>query len=381
MEHFVIAALVLLSVVVLLLLVLILRTEHSGRNTEMKLLERLNSIQNQYYEHSNSLLVSIEERMRSMSEKNRVELEKMRSLLDKELNQHLSSRLHESFSQVTKSLEGVQRGLGEMNAIAKDTKALRDILGNVKNRGIFGEILLGRLLSDILAPHQYVENLALGRGKFVEYAVKLPGKTDEPVYLPIDSKFPMESYRRIVDAKENVELASARKELYRAVKEFAKQIAAYIQIPKTTDFALMFLPTEGLYAEVLQNFELVEEVRDKYSVLIVSATTLSGFLASLQSGFKTLAIEKKSQEVWNILSAVKREFKQFEATLLKAKMQMEFAENTMEDLLAKKISRMNKVLRQVELPDEESANGIFGEDVDGESDGVQDECTDDALCV
>lgn len=361
MEHFVIAALVLLCVVVLLLLILILRIEHGGRNTEMKLLERLNSIQNQYYEHSRSFFSSLEDRMRSMSEKNRIELEEMRSLLDKELNQRLSSRLHDSFSQVTKSLESVQRGLGEMSAIAKDTKALRDVLTNVKNRGVFGEILLGRLLSDILAPHQYVENLSLSRNKFVEYAVKLPGKADESVYLPIDSKFPMESYRRIVDAKDNRELELARNELYKAVREFAKQIAAYIQIPQTTDFALMFLPTEGLYAEVLQNFDLVEEVRDKHSVLIVGATTLSGFLASLQSGFKTLAIEKKSREVWDILSAVKREFRQFEGILQKAKTQMEQAEATVEDLLVKKISRMNKALRHVEIPDEEKSTDIFAE--------------------
>lgn len=353
MEELLIAAVVLLSVVVLLLFLLILRSGNSGRNIEMKLLERLNSIQRENDEHRAAVVDALDSKVQSMSEKNRSELAEMRSLLDRELNQHLSSRLHESFSQVAKGLESVQRGIGEMSAIAKDTKALRDILTNVKNRGVFGEILLGKLLSDMLAPNQYVENLTIGYNKTVEFAVKLPGNSSESVFLPIDSKFPIESYIRIVDAEDKVKLEEARKDLYKAIREFAKQIAEYICVPKTTNFALMFLPTEGLYAEAVRNASLVEEVREKYSVIIVGATTLSGFLTSLLVGFQTLAIEQRSMEVWEILSAVKREFLSFETVLQRAKSQMETAEKTIDTLLTTRMRQMHKALREIELPETE----------------------------
>lgn len=353
MENMVIAEIVLLSFTVLLLIILVFRSKDNGRNVEIKLLERLNHIQSENRESRTDLLHSLEARMQSMSERNQREIGEMRILLDRELNQHLSSRLNESFARVAQSIESIQRGLGEMSAIAKDTKALRDVLTNVKNRGVFGEVLLGKLLSDMLAPHQYVENLSFGNNKIVEFAVKLPGISEETVYLPIDSKFPAESYQRIIHAEDRAQLESARKELYKAVKEFAKQIAEYIRVPKTTNFALMFLPTEGLYSEVARNYALMEEVRNQYSVIIVGATTLSGFLTSLLVGFKTFAIEKKSKEVWDILSVVKREFSQFESTLQKARAQMDKAETLMDELLSNRIRRMNRALRNIELPDED----------------------------
>ncbi len=277
----------------------------------------------------------------------------MQNVVDEKLQKTLEARLSQSFELVSKQLESVGQGLGEMRALAADTKSLKNALTNVKERGTYGEVRLEKLLSDILAPSQYEMNVEIMGGKRVEFVVKLPGNGDIPLLLPIDSKFPIEDYNRLLDAEDKQTIDEARRSLMSKIRSFAKDIHdKYIVPPKTTDFALMFLPTEGLYAEVIQNVALFEELRDKYKVTAVGATTLSAFLSSLQMGFKTLAIEQKSQEVWDKLRSVKAEFVKFETILDKARKQIQTADNTLSEIVEKRTKAINRALRDIEeLPE------------------------------
>lgn len=317
--------------------------------------ERLHSVQKSNFDSSMRLTDTFEKinetferNMSMLREGNERKLEEMRILVDKELQQTLTARLGESFGNVAASLENVQKGLGEMQNLAKDARDLKNVLTNVKTRGGFGEVLLGTLLEDILAPSQFVENVEISPGKRVEFAVKLPGNQDAPVLLPIDSKFPAESYRRLMEAENKEQIESARRELYRAVHEFARQIEEYILPPRTTNFALMFLPTEGLYAEVVKNDQLFEVLRRKHRIIVVGATTLSALLSSLLVGFKTLAIEKRSEEVWSVLAGVKREFEKFGSSLERAKHQLSTAEKTLDMIYTTRMNRMMRALNRVE---------------------------------
>ena len=236
-----------------------------------------------------------------------------------------------------------------MKALAADAKSLKNALTNVKERGTYGEVRLEKLLSDILAPNQYEMNAEIASGKRVEFAIKLPGNDDIPLLLPIDSKFPIEDYNRLLDAEDKQAIDDARRSLTAKIRFFAKDIHdKYIAPPKTTDFALMFLPTEGLYAEVVQNVALFEELRDKYKITAVGATTLSAFLASLQMGFKTLAIEQRSLEVWDTLRAVKSEFIKFGNMLDKAQKQLQTADKTLTEIVGRRTRAINRTLRGVE---------------------------------
>ena len=209
---------------------------------------------------------------------------------------------------------------------------------------------LERLLEDILAPSQYDANVEIANGKRVEFVIRLPGSGDAPLLLPIDSKFPIEDYNRLLDAEDKASIDEARKSLAAKIRVFAKDIHdKYIVPPLTTDFALMFLPTEGLYAEVVQNAALFEELRDKYKVTVVGATTLSAFLSSLQMGFKTLAIEHRSQEVWDTLRTVKKQFGEFETLLSQAHKQLQTVDNTIEKLVGTRARAINRALREVEV--------------------------------
>jgi DNA recombination protein RmuC len=243
----------------------------------------------------------------------------------------------------------VQQGLGEMKNLAADAKSLKNALTNVKERGTYGEVRLEKLLSDILTVNQYIMNAEISDNKRVEFAIKLPGAGETPLLLPIDSKFPIEDYNRLIDAEDKQTIDEARKSLAVKIRQFAKDIHdKYIVPPKTTDFALMFLPTEGLYAEVVQNAALFEELREKYKVTAVGATTLSAFLSSLQMGFKTLAIEQRSQEVWDTLRVVKNEFVKFETLLDKAHKQLQTADKTLEEIVGKRTRAINRTLRGVD---------------------------------
>jgi DNA recombination protein RmuC len=327
---------------------------------------RLSFISRGNAENIEKLTAALEARMKSLQESNERRLEQMQNTVDEKLQKTLETRLTQSFELVSKQLDSVQQGLGEMKNLAADAKSLKNALINVKERGTYGEVRLERLLSDILAPGQYDMNAEIAGGKRVEFVVKLPGNGDTPLLLPIDSKFPIEDYNRLLDAQDKPAIDEARRSLAAKIRTFAKDIHdKYIAPPKTTDFALMFLPTEGLYAEVVQNAALFEEIRDKYHVTAIGATTLSAFLASLQMGFKTLAIEQRSQEVWDTLRAVKKTFGEFEAVLNQAHKQLQTVDSTIEKIVGTRTRAINKALRNVEeLEETDHPQQLIGVDGD-----------------
>jgi DNA recombination protein RmuC len=331
-----------------------LQSSREEQNKQLKIFgeqldERLSSLQRANAESIEKINTTLEAKMKSLQESNEKRLEQMQGVVDEKLQKTLETRLTQSFELVSKQLDSVQQGLGEMKSLAADTKSLKNALTNVKERGTYGEVRLERLLEDIMAPSQYETNVEIQSGKRVEFVINLPGNGDTPLMLPIDSKFPIEDYTRLLDAEDKATIDECRKSLAAKIRIFAKDIHdKYIVPPKTTDFALMFLPTEGLYAEVVQNVALFEELRDKYKVTAVGATTLSAFLASLQMGFKTLAIEQRSQEVWDTLRSVKKQFGEFETVLTQAHKQLQTADNTIETLVGRRTRAINRALRGVE---------------------------------
>ena len=329
---------------------------------------RLSSIQRGNTENIEKVNATLEIKIKSLQESNEKRLEQMQNVVDEKLQKTLETRLTQSFELVSRQLDSVQQGLGEMKNLAADAKSLKNALTNVKERGTYGEVRLEKLLADILAPSQYEMNVEIGNNKRVEFAIKLPGSGDTPLLLPIDSKFPIEDYNRMLDAGDKQAIDDARKSLAQKIRTFAKDIYdKYIAPPKTTDFALMFLPTEGLYAEVVQNAALFEELRDKYKVTAIGATTLSAFLASLQMGFKTLAIEQRSQEVCDTLRAVKAEFNRFGDTLDKAHKQIQTVDNTLEEIVGKRTRAINRTLRTLEEHNESNSQLLI-EDAEAEND-------------
>ena len=305
----------------------------------------------------------VDSRLKLIQEDNARKLEQMRATVDEKLHDTLEKRLGESFKLVSERLELVQRGLGEMQTLANGVGDLKKVLTNVKTRGTFGEIQLGSLLEQILAPGQYESNVETRRqsGQRVEFALKLPGRDGTPeglVWLPLDAKFPQEDYLRLVEAQEAADLAAAtdaRKQLDRSVREMAKTIRdKYLDPPHTTDFGVMFLPTEGLYAEVLRLPGLFEALQRDYKVMVAGPTTLAALLNSLQMGFRTLAIEKRSAEVWNLLGAVRTEFSKFGTILDKTRKKLVEASNHI-DLAATRTRVIERKLRDVQdIPHQES---------------------------
>lgn len=301
-------------------------------------------------------------------EENQKQLNEIRGVVDEKLQKTLESRLSASFKQVSERLEEVYRGLGEMQSLATGVGDLKKVLMNVKTRGNFGEYQLGAILAQILSPEQYEENIATipGSQNRVEYAVKLPGKADgAPVYLPIDSKFPMDAYLNLTEAQESGEearITAASREFVSRIKGFAKDVAEkYVSPPDTTDFAILFLPTEGLYAEVIRA-GLLEELQQKYKVNIAGPTTMAALLNSLQMGFKTLAIQKRSSEVWEVLSAVRTEFEKFEKTLTATQTRLNQANRELDQLVGTRTRAINRRLRGIStLTEEESARVLLNE--------------------
>ena len=298
---------------------------------------------------------TLENKISSLQDSNEKRLEKMQNVVDEKLQKTLNERLSQSFEQVGNQLNSVQQGLGEMKSLAEDAKSLKNALINVKERGTYGEVRLEKLLSDILAPSQYVANVQIKAKEgaqpatWVEFAVKFPGHNDVPTLLPIDSKFPIEDYNRLLDANDKPAIEDARRGLYLKFRSFAKEIGEkYIAVPKTTDFALMFLPTEGLYAELVQNASLFEELRTKYKITAVGPSTLSAFLGSMQVGFKTLAIEKRSQEVWDTLGKVKEEFGKFGGMLEQAHKRIKATDKDFEEILGPRTRAIQRSLKGVE---------------------------------
>ncbi|MBW2247436.1 MAG: DNA recombination protein RmuC, partial [Deltaproteobacteria bacterium] len=298
-----------------------------------------------------------------LQESNEKKLDQMRETVDEKLQTTLEKRLGQSFKLVSERLEAVQHGLGEMQNLATGVGDLKRVLTNVKARGTWGEVQLGALLEQILTPDQYDKNVRIRADsqERVEYAIRLPGQDDNPescVWMPIDSKFPQEDYLRLVEAADTADgdaVQKATAALLRSVHSSAKEIRdKYLNPPATTDFAIMFLPTEGLYAEVLRQPGQVEKIQQDYRIVVAGPTTLSAILSSLRIGFRTLAIEKRSSEVWKVLAAVKTEFGKFGHILKTVKRQLNTASNTI-DQTGVRTRVMERKLRTVqELPSEES---------------------------
>ncbi len=280
----------------------------------------------------------MENRLRAIEAMNEKKLEEMRVTVDEKLQGTLEKRLGESFKQVSERLEMVHKGLGEMQTLAVGVGDLKKVMSNVKTRGTWGEVQLGALLEQVLTPEQYEKNVAVsGTAERVEFAVKLPGQETggAPVWLPIDAKFPLEDYQRLVEASEIADAAGVEKaiqELEKRVWTFAKSIRdKYVSPPKTTDFGLLFLPTEGLYAEIMRRTGFVEKVQLELRVILAGPSTLLALLNSLQMGFRTLAIQKRSGEVWELLSVVKGEFLKYHQVLGKVREKLDQASKTIDD--------------------------------------------------
>jgi DNA recombination protein RmuC len=311
---------------------------------------------------------TLETRMRDLQDDNGKRLEQMRQTVDEKLHATLETRLSESFRQVSERLEKVHQGLGEMQQLAVGVGDLKRVLTNVKTRGTWGEVQLAMLLEQVLTPDQYSANVETipGTGARVEFAIRLPGQGDgPPLWLPVDAKFPKEQYERLLDAAEHADadgVAQAGKELERAVRQEARTICEkYVAPPHTTDFAILFLPTEGLYAEVLRRPGLADDLQRHLRVTIAGPSTLSALLGSLQLGFRTLALEKRSSEVWQVLGAVKTEFGKFGDVLATTRQTLERAARSIES--AETRSRvMARKLKSVEALPDDAAQQLLGPD-------------------
>jgi DNA recombination protein RmuC len=297
---------------------------------------------------------NVDSRLKELREENTLQIEKMRATVDEKLQGTLEKRLSESFKLVSERLEQVHQGLGAMQQLASDVGGLQKVLANVKTRGGWGEVQLGSLLEQVLTSDQFARNVKAREdsSEHVEFAIKLPGdENGAPVWLPIDAKFPMEDYQRLIAAQDKGDVTAieeAMKGLETQLRKSAKDICAkYINPPRTTDFALMFLPTEGLYAEAIRRVGLVEQVQRECRVVFAGPTTLAALLNSLQMGFRTLAIQKSSSEVWNLLAAVKHEFGKFGEALSKVKDKLDQAASDM-DKVAVRSRAITKKLRDVE---------------------------------
>lgn len=304
-------------------------------------------------------------------------LDEMRIMVEEKLQKTLNERIGQSFELVRSQLENVQKGLGEMKNLAEDVGGLKKVLGNVKTRGTFGEIQLAALLEQMLSPEQYEANVKTRKNatEFVEFAIKLPGKDNgrDVVYLPIDAKFPKDVYEQYMDAYEEgdtTRIESTSKQLEITIKRMAKDIhEKYVEPPYTTDFAIMFLPFESIYAEVIRRTSLVETLQKDYKIVVTGPTTLGAILNSLQMGFRTLAIQKRTSEVWGVLGAVKTEFGKFGGMLEKVQKNLQNAGDQLEEVMGKRTRAIERKLRQVEaLPTEESKKMLTLNDFTDEED-------------
>lgn len=404
-----IAIFVLLAIVLILQIILLVKPQRQGedlkpilddkqklmtdeiRRTEHALTENTSQLRvgfSQYYaqmlkeqsENNQKLLLAmsdqtekinktLSESVLKLQESNEKKLEQMRETVDEKLSSTLSKRLDESFKTVGEQLKNVYESLGEMKNLAGDVNNLQRVLTNVKARGTFAEVQLGNILEQTLTADQFERNVSTkGNNDRVEYAVKIPSKEDDGsiVWLPIDSKFPQEDYMRICEAAEHADangVEEATKRLVNFVKEQAKKIAdLYISVPQTTDFAILFLPTEGLYAEVLRRPGLVEEIQTKHRVMICGPTTITAFLNTLSMGFRTIAIDKHAAEVWKVLGATKEQYEKFEVILEKAKKKINEAGDALEQAQSRN-SQIQKKLKKVDAIEEgESSDLLLGID-------------------
>lgn len=371
-ETILLLLLVLMQAVIFIMLWRLLQTRRQqGQELGAEVNSQLESLERRFYENvrdlrseqntlaraarmesqaaSDRLGEQLDKKLEKLTESTAANLEQIRLTVDEKLQSTLERRLGESFQQVSLRLEQVHRGLGEMQTLAGGVGDLKRILSNVKNRGIWGEMQLGVLLRDLLAPEQFAENVAVKQGSAerVEFALKLPGSKDETVWLPIDAKFPQEDFQRLLEAREQADTAAADialKQLERRLKSEARDIQSkYLCPPQTTDFAIMYLPIEGLFAEAVNLPGLLDELQRTYRVCVAGPTTLAALLNSLQMGFKTLAIEKRTGEVWRTIAAVKQDFVTFSLLLDKTKKKLQEASGHI-DAAARRSRVINKRL-------------------------------------
>jgi DNA recombination protein RmuC len=307
-----------------------------------------------------------DQRLQALQTSNEKRLEEMRQTVEEKLEKTLQTRLQASFETVSKQLESVNRGLGEMQNVARDVGTLNKVLSNTKTRGIMGELQLGQIIEDILTPNQYEREFATvsGSSERVEYAIKMPGQTgDDYVYLPIDSKFPLADYYRLEEAyeegdKEQIDLY--RKTLLASIKRFAKDIASkYLNPPETTNFGILFLPTEGLYSEVVRNPEFFDGLRRNEQIVVAGPSTLSALLNSLSVGFKTLNIQKSANDISKILGNVKGEFGKFGDILVKAQKHLSNASSNLDELLTRRTNAIERTLRTIELYEDDQTKSLL----------------------
>lgn len=323
-------------------------------------------------EQVKELKTTVETQLKSIQSDNNKQLDEMRNTVDEKLQKTLNDRLSQSFETVGKQLQAVQEGLGEMKNIATDVGGLKKVLSNVKMRGGIGEVQLAMLLEQILAPDQYETNVKTktGSSDLVEFAIKLPGKETQQghIWLPIDAKFPKDMYEQLQQAYEvgePDEVAVAQKNMENTIKKMAKDISdKYIDPPHTTDFGIMFLPFEAIYAEVVRKASLLEELQRNYKIIVTGPTTLAAILNSLQMGFKTLAIQKRSSEVWQVLGAVKKEFENFGGMMKKAQNNIQTGLNQLDNVMGVRTRAIQRRLRGVETLSIEETKKILPEITD-----------------
>ncbi len=356
------------------------QAEHLKMSRE-ELTKNLKEFSDQMVLQLDKITGKVETKLGELNASTEKKLEQMRETVDEKLQKTLNERLGQSFEVVSRQLENVQKGLGEMQTLAQDVGGLKKVLSNVKMRGGLGEVRLEMLLEQILAPEQYEANVKTKKGSsdLVEFALKLPGKDDDGgvVYLPIDAKFPQEAYILLTEAYEaaNPEaIDAAAKSLESIIKKMAKDIRdKYIDPPNTTEFGILFLPFEGIYAEVIRRSALMETLQRDFHIMVTGPTTLAAILNSLQMGFKTLAIQKRSSEVWQVLGAIKTEFEKFGGLLDKAQKNLHTATSQLDELVGKRTKAIQRRLRDVEsLPAGEAAR-YLPEIGDGDTSEADDE--------
>lgn len=350
----------------------------SDRDTKfaMETEQKLENIRKNLDSSLNGIRDTVEKSLARLQNENAKKLDEIRHMVDEKLQKTLEDRITQSFRLVSERLEEVYKGLGEMRNLADGVGDLKRVLSNVKQRGAWGEIQLGNILEQILAPEQYVTDFATKRGSNdrVEFAVKLPGPNEnEPVYLPIDAKFPLEDYRRLLDAYDSgdaVAVKQTKKELERVLLQEAKNISRkYIDVPRTTEFAIMFLPIEGLYAEAVQLRGVVERMQREHRINVAGPTTMAALLNSLHMGFRTLAIQKHSGEVWKILGRVKTEFEKFGSVLAETQKRISQANEQLDKLVGVRTRQIQRQLEQVTaIEDVESKVMLAADNVKGEED-------------
>ncbi len=334
--------------------------------------QRLNELTQRNEQRIGEMRTTLESRLKELQADNAAKLEQMRATVDEKLHATLETRLTESFGNVTAMLAQVHQGLGDMNKLAADVGGLQRVLNNVKSRGVFGEVQLAGLLEQVFAPDQYSANVETipGTGKRVEFAVRFPGSNaDAVVWLPIDAKFPREDYERLLDAQEKADIDGVRAAgdaLERTIKKQALEIRKYVATPHTTEFAVMFLPTEGLYAEVLRRPGLFEAMQRDHRITLAGPTTLLALLTSLHVGFRTLAIEKRSSEVWRILDTAKKEFGKFGDVLDSVKVKLDQASKQIDNTGAR-TRAIERSLREVGSLNTESGQDLLENETDQDS--------------